>query len=291
MLRSMTGYGRAIDIVGGREILVEIKAVNHRYYEFSSRVPRSCAYLDEKLKSLLNGNISRGKVEVSVIINNENCAMTVDINKEIAKAYLDCLESANEEFNLEDDVKLTTLLRLPDVFNVKKVLDDEDEMWECVKGVAQTALDKFISMREIEGQRMKEDLLSRLLTIEQTVAMVEEKSPCVTQAYRDKLFAKISELVGDRNIDEHRILTEAAIFADKTATDEETVRLKSHIAQFRDLVESPEAVGKKLDFLVQEMNREVNTTGSKCQDLEITRMVLDMKAEIEKIREQIQNIE
>lgn len=291
MLRSMTGYGRAIDIVGGREILVEIRAVNHRYYEFSSRIPRSCAYLDEKLKSLLNGKVSRGKVEVSVIINNENCSMTVDINKEIAKAYLDCLESANEDFNLEDDVKLSTLLRLPDVFNVKKVLDDEDEMWESVKSVAEIALEKFISMREVEGQRMKEDLLSRLLTIEKTVEMVEAKSPCVTQAYRDKLYAKICEIVGDRNVDEHRILMEAAIFADKTATDEETVRLKSHIAQFRDLIESSEAVGKKLDFLVQEMNREVNTTGSKCQDLEITRMVLDMKSEIEKIREQIQNIE
>lgn len=292
MLKSMTGFGRAVDIVYGREIIVEIKSVNHRYYEFSSRLPRAYGYLDEKLKSLLNGKICRGKVEVSVLINNcENCSTTVDINRDIAKAYIDALNNANSELCLDNDITLSTLLRLPDVFNIRKVIDDEEEIWQSVKQIAEVALDKFVNMREVEGVKMREDVLSRLVTIEKTVEKIEERVPSVTDAYREKLFAKISEIVGDRNIDEQRVLTEAAIFADKTATDEETVRLKSHISQFRDLIASPEAVGKKLDFLVQEMNREVNTTGSKAQDLEITRMVVDLKAEIEKIREQIQNIE
>lgn len=292
MLRSMTGYGRAIDIVNGREVLVEIKSVNHRYYEFSSRLQRAYGYLDEKLKNLLNGKVSRGKVEVAITVTSCELAETVvEINNEVAKQYVDALRNANKELLLNDDIRLSTMIKLPDVFIAKRRVEDENVIWGCVMPVAQQALDKFISMREIEGEKMREDIFSRLKKIEGMVSFVEEKSPNVTASYREKLYNKISELLGDRNVDEQRILTEAAIFADKTCTDEETVRLRSHISQFRDLINSSETVGKKLDFLVQEMNREVNTIGSKAQDIDITRMVVDMKAEIEKVREQIQNIE
>lgn len=292
MIKSMTGFGRERRVIGGREIIVEIRSVNHRFYEFNARTPRAYGYLDEQLKAFMHDAITRGKVEVSVsIYNQEGVNADIEINKEVAKGYLNALRDSAGELQLEDDLKLSNVMRLPDVFTVVKVIDDEEEVWSQVKEVAAAALEKFVDMRVTEGVKMYDDISSRLDTIEKTVGKVEERSPAVNEAYRKKLFDKIAEIVGDRNIDEQRILTEAAIFADKTAVDEETVRLRSHIAQFRQLIESSEPVGRKLDFLVQEMNREVNTTGSKVQDLEMTGMVVDMKAEIEKIREQIQNIE
>ena len=292
MLRSMTGFGRERAAFDEREILVEIRSVNHRFYEFSARTPRAYGYLDEKLKALLGGKISRGKVEVSVYIyNKEGVNADISVNRELAHGYLDALRAAAPELGVEDDLKLSDIMRLPDLFTVVKTQENEEQVWEQVKQTAETALERFVEMRETEGVKMREDISSRLTFIENSVRFVEERSPKVTEAYREKLAAKIAEAVGDRNIDDARILTEAAIFSEKTAVDEETVRLHSHIAQFRELIESGEPVGRKLDFLVQEMNREVNTTGSKCSDLDITRTVVDMKSEIEKIREQIQNIE
>lgn len=292
MLRSMTGFGRERAAFEEREILVEIRSVNHRFYEFTARTPRAYGYLDEKLKSLLGGKITRGKVEVSVYIyNKEGVNADITVNKEIAHGYLDALRAAAPELEVEDDLKLSDIMRLPDLFTVVKTQENEEQVWEQVKQTAERALEKFVEMREVEGVKMHDDIASRLGFIEQMVKSVEERSPRVNDLYREKLYAKLTELLKDRNIDDSRVLTEAAIFSEKTAVDEETVRLHSHIAQFRTLINSSEPVGRKLDFLVQEMNREVNTTGSKCSDLEITKTVVDLKSEIEKIREQIQNVE
>lgn len=292
MLRSMTGFGRERAEYPEREILVEIRSVNHRFYEFTARTPRAYGYLDEKLKSLLGGKISRGKVEVSVYIyNKEGVNANITVNREIAHGYIDALRAAADDLGVEDDLKLSDIMRLPDLFTVVKTQEDEELVWEQVKAAAETALSRFIEMRETEGTKMFDDISSRLGTIEKLVQFVDEKTPSVNEAYKEKLYAKIKEVVGDRNIDDSRVLTEVAVFSEKTAVDEETVRLHSHIAQFRQLIDSDEPVGRKLDFLVQEMNREVNTTGSKCSDLDITKTVVDMKSEIEKIREQIQNIE
>ncbi len=292
MIKSMTGFGRGHEVLNGRDITVEIRAVNHRYYEFSCRIPRSLGFMEEKLKSLLQGRINRGKVEVSVLVYNVDAPdEKISINKEVVKDYIDALRSVKDEFELNDDLSLSHVMRIPDAFTVIKTEADEDMIWADVKSVAEVALDKIIAMREAEGERMKADILSRLSTIEGWVGIVEERSPVIVEDYRKKLYDKMCEVLNNSNIDEGRILLEAGIFSEKTAVDEETVRLRSHIAQFRGMLEGSEAVGRKLDFLVQEMNRETNTIGSKVQDIEVTRIVVDQKSEIEKIREQIQNIE
>lgn len=288
----MTGYGRSQQTIGDRDILVEIRSVNHRYYEFSARVPRNMGYLEEKLKSYIKDSISRGKVEVLVTINNVNGRdETISVNVNVAQGYIDALRTANSTLMLPDDLTLSQLARLPDVFTVVKTIDDEEEVWQVVKTVTQQAVDNFIHMRTVEGQKMFEDINGRLDSIESMVAIVEEASPKTVEAYRNRLYEKLSEVLESKDIDEARIVTECAILSEKLAVDEETVRLKSHIAQFRELIHSEEPIGRKLDFLVQEMNREVNTTGSKAQDITITRTVVEMKSELEKIREQIQNIE
>lgn len=295
MIKSMTGFGRENIVANGREIIVEIRSVNHRYYEFNSRTPRAYGYLDEKLKSFLKSGISRGKVEVSVsIYNQEGTDAEIELNKSVAKGYLDALRNSADELDLDDDLVLSNIIRLPDVFTVVKKTEDEEVIWNEVKAVAQTALNRFVEMRTVEGVKMYEDISGRLDYIEETVGKIEAHQPSVAQSYSDKLYAKIMETLEKAeldSIDKQRALTEVAIFADKVAIDEETVRLRSHISQFRDLIKSDEPVGRKLDFLVQEVNREVNTIGSKANDLTITKMVVDLKAEIEKIREQIQNIE
>lgn len=292
MIRSMTGYGMCRQVVDGREILVEIKSVNHRYFEFSARVPRAYGYLEEKLKAFLQGKVSRGKVEVSVSVYNiEGKDALIEVNRSIAKGYIDALRSANEMLELKDDITLSNLIRLPDIFNVIKNTEDEEVIWNGVKVVAEEAVNSFVAMREAEGVKMKDDVEKRLDYIGRLVETVEKKSPQVTEAYRERLYSKLSEILSDKKIDEQRILTEAAIFSEKTAVDEETVRLKSHIQQFRGLLDSGGSVGRKLDFLIQEFNRESNTIGSKAQDVEITKIVVELKSEIEKIREQIQNIE
>lgn len=292
MIKSMTGYGRSQMILNGRDILVEIRSVNHRYYEYNSRIPRSYNYIDEKLKVLLKSKISRGKVDVSVSISNiEGRDTEVAINKGVAEGYINALRSVADEFCVADDLTLSNLIRLPDVFIVQKAVDDEDEVWADVSKVADEALERFVAMRETEGEKMRSDVLAKADFILEMVAKVEELSPQTVENYRERLYRKLSEVLEGKDIDQQRIVTEAAIFSEKIAVDEETVRLRSHISQLRELVNSDETIGRKLDFIVQEMNREVNTIGSKAQDLNITRLVVDMKAELEKIREQIQNIE
>ncbi|HIU42188.1 MAG TPA: YicC family protein [Candidatus Egerieicola faecale] len=288
----MTGYGRSRQVLDGREITVEIRSVNHRYLEYSARIPRMYGYLEEKLKTFLQSSVSRGKVEVTVTIQNLTGGDTVvQINQALAKGYLDAMRSQAEYLGLKDDLTLSTLTRFNDVFTLQKLEEDQQVIWNSVQQVARQALDQFLEMRRREGERLKLDLLQKLELLNGHVASVEEQSPKTVAAYRERLLQKMEELLADRCIDQQRILLEAGLYAEKIAVDEETVRLKSHLEQFAQMMEQSGPVGRKLDFLVQEINRETNTIGSKAQDLAVTRRVVEMKSEIEKIREQIQNIE
>ena len=293
MVTSMTGYGRSQQSIDGRDITVEIKSVNHRYFEFSARVPRAFGYLEEKLKGYLQGKISRGKVEAGVTVVDTGAAHTaVDINHELAASYINAMRVTGEKLSLQDDLTVSSLMRFSDLFSVHRVQEDEETIWTEVRLVADGAIERFIAMRATEGERLKADILERLESIESRVAAVAEQSPRTEAAYRERLTAKIREVLEDRQIDETRIVTEAAIFADKIAVDEETVRLRSHIASFRDILGAFNGpIGRKLDFLVQEMNREANTIGSKAQDAATAQVVVEIKSDIERIREQIQNIE
>ena len=292
MIRSMTGYGRDQQLLHGRSITVEIRSVNHRYFEFSCRAPRGCAFLEDRLKRSLQSAISRGKVEVSLTLQTiESRHTSVAVDHALAGQYLTALRALGEEYSLPDDLTLSSVARLPDVFTLCRDEEDEEELAADVLQVLQNALDRFVAMREAEGERLRADVLSRVVTMEEHLSFVEERSPQTVIEYRARLTAKLTELLNGAVPDENRILTEAAIVADRLAVDEETVRLRSHFAQLRRIMESTEPVGRKLDFLVQEMNRETNTIGSKCSDTAIAGHVVEMKSEIEKIREQIQNIE
>ena len=292
MIRSMTGYGRNQDTIDGLSIVVELKSVNHRFYEYSSRLPRGYGFLDDKLKTYLQQRISRGKVDVFVQIHAlEAVGSEVVVDHGLAESYLNALRELSGRYELRDDVSASALSRYPDVLTVRQAALDEDAVWSAVSQVADGALDRFIAMREVEGARMREDVLSRADTIRKAVAVVEEKSPETVRAHMEKVENRIRELLDGVPLDEARLLNEAAVFADKVAVAEETVRLNSHLDQLEQLLNCDEAIGRKLDFLVQEINRETNTIGSKCSDLALTRIVVDIKAEIEKIREQIQNIE
>ena len=292
MVRSMTGFGRYTAIVDGRNIIVEMKSVNHRYFEFSSRVSRGYGFLDEKLKSYLQSKIARGKVDVYVSVETlDDGEVQVLVNHDLAEGYVKALRELAERYNIQDDISVSTLSRYSDIFSVHKAPEDEEKVWNAVKVVLDQAFASFMAMREAEGKKLEEDVLSRAETILSIVEKIEERSPQTLKKYREKLLARLQEMLGDVNIDEQRLLTEAAIFADKVAIAEETVRLRSHFGQMKTMLSSGEAVGRKLDFLVQEMNREANTIGSKATDSQIAHMVVDVKAEIEKIREQIQNIE
>lgn len=289
---SMTGFGRAKDTINGMDITVEIKSVNHRYFEFFAKTPRTAQFLDEKLKSFCQGKISRGKVEMSVIIDNKNeDAVELEINKAYADAYISALKQLSVVYSLPNDLKLSDLVGNSDIFSVKRQELDETLLAEAVLTVANAAVDAFIEMRKVEGERLKSDVVNRADYILEKVAFIEQKSPETVLDYRARIEQKIKELLENVQIDEQRILTETAIFADKVAVDEETVRLKSHIGQLKTMLDEGGVIGRKLDFIVQEMNREANTIGSKCQNLEIGQTVVDIKSEIEKIREQIQNIE
>lgn len=291
-MRSMTGYGRAGQVLEGRDITVEIRSVNHRFFELSARVPRTLGYLEEKIKRALNGKIARGKVDVNVaVLSLAADAAQVEINHDLARAYVNSMRKLGDDLGLHDDLSLSSLTRFSDIFIVRKTVEDADEVWKGVQIVLQEALDTFIAMRQREGERLFSDLQERLSLIEQHLTDVEIQSPKTTEEYRARLFAKLAEVLSDRQLEESRVLTEAAIFAEKTAVAEETVRLRSHITEFRNILTADGAAGRKLDFLVQEMNREVNTIGSKAQDISIARHIVEMKSEIEKIREQIQNIE
>lgn len=292
MIKSMTGYGRAQKLVDGMDITVEIKSVNHRYFEFSSRLPRNYGFLDEKLKSFFNSALARGKMECYVQIEAvEEPDTLISLNHSLVKGYLDAYKELADTYGIENDIKVSNISRVSDIFMVRKQAADEDRIWAAVSEVAKAALDGFVAMREREGARLRDDVLSRLDEIISNVEFIEKRSPETVAEYNEKLLGRLREMLGDAHIDEQRILTEAAIFADKIAVAEETVRLRSHISQIRSFLDSSEAIGKKMDFLVQELNREANTIGSKAQDVEIARRVVAVKAEIEKIREQIQNIE
>lgn len=292
MIRSMTGYGRDQQLLHGRSITVEIRSVNHRYFEFSCRAPRGCAFLEDRLKRALQSAISRGKVEVSLTLQTiENRHISVAVDHALAGQYLTALRALGEEYSLPDDLTLSVVARLPDVFTVCRDEEDEEELAADVLSVLQNALARFVAMRETEGERLRDDVLARLSVMEEHLSFVEERSPQTLAEYRARLTARLTELLNGAVPDENRILTEAGIVADRLAVDEETVRLRSHFAQLRKIMESTEPVGRKLDFLVQEMNRETNTIGSKCSDTAIAGHVVEMKSEIEKIREQIQNIE
>lgn len=293
MISSMTGYGRGQCTVDGMDVTVEIKSVNHRYFEFSARTPRNYLFLEEKLKNFFSGSIARGKVECFVQItslDDEN--VNVSANIPLAKSYLAALKDISENLGVSADVSANALARYNDVLEIKKAEVDEEKVWDTVKLAAEEALSGILVMRHTEGEKLKNDVLSRLDFIAEKVAMIEARSPETVHEYSQKLLTRMREALGDNiHIDEQRILTEAAIYADKVAVAEETVRLSSHMSQLKTFLVSDEAIGRKMDFLVQEMNREANTIGSKAQDVDIARAVLDIKAEIEKIREQIQNIE
>lgn len=292
MVLSMTGYGRARLTLHGRDITVEIKSVNSRYFEYSSRMPRGYSFLEDKLKKLVNGKIARGKAELNLtIVNVEAPDTVITPNIELARQYKAAMDEMARQLDMRNDVSLSGLCRFPDMFSAVHAEADEAELWQDVQAVAAAALENFAAMRAAEGEKLREDVLARLCTMEKDVGFIEQTSAARVQKYTDKLYARLKELLDGRDIDDARILTEAAIFADKTAVDEETVRLRSHIRQYRDILALSEPVGRKLDFLTQELNRETNTIGSKCNELDITRVVVEMKGEIEKIREQIQNLE
>lgn len=292
MLKSMTGFGRAVKEIDGYVITVELKSVNHRYFEFSSRIPRQYGFLDEKLKSFINSRVSRGKVECFVTIEALNTdAAEVLVNNTLASAYVKALKEIAENYELKEDFGASTISRFADVLVVKKADEDEEKIWGYVKSVCDEAIDKFIAMREVEGAKMHDDIYSRGQFILDCIGFIEERSPQTVKEYNDKLVERVHDLIGDVSLDEARIIQEVAIYADKVAVAEETVRLRSHIDQLNAFINSAEPVGRKMDFLVQEINRETNTIGSKANDVDIARKVVDIKAEVEKIREQIQNIE
>lgn len=292
MVRSMTGFGRAQEIIGSLDVTVEIKSVNHRYFEFFCKMPRAYQFVEEKLKTLCQKSISRGKIELSVFVEEigEN-STEVLINHPYAKAYIDALKNLCRQYGIKNDIKASSLAGNSELFKTRKTRLADEEVTAAFLTVAEKAIESFISMREIEGERLYNDVLSRANTVLSKVSEVEEKAPETVKAYRERLENKIKELLATANIDEQRIITETAVFADKIAVDEETVRLRSHIKQLEEIFKAEGPIGKKLDFIVQEMNRETNTIGSKAQNAEIAHIVVDMKSEIEKIREQIQNIE
>ncbi len=292
MILSMTGYGRARQVLNGREITVELRGVNARFLEYSSRLPRAFAFLEDPLKKLVAARVSRGKVELSLTVQNTTAADTVvTVNWPLAKGYRDAMTALSEQLELKNDMSVSLIARMPDVLAQTAAPLDEEALWADVQAVAGQAVDAFLTMRAAEGEKLKADLLSHLDVVEQLVGGIEANTAGRVKAYSDKLYARLQELLADRSIDESRLVTEAAIFADKTAIDEETVRLHSHIAQYRDILSGDGPVGRKLDFLTQELNREANTIGSKCQDVDITRLVVELKSEIEKLREQLQNLE
>ena len=292
MIKSMTGYGKSEQTIDSLNVTVEIKSVNHRYFEFSARVPREYGFLEEKLKKYCNSLITRGKVECYVSVEDlEEREMEVNVNETLAAGYVKALKELSERFGLKDDISAVTLSRYPDVITLHKASEDEERIWNAVKTVAETAVSKFIEMRETEGSKLRGDILSRADYIIECVEFIEGSSPETVREYNEKLKQRMKELLGDAAVDEQRLLNEAAIYADKIAVDEETVRLRSHISQLREFMNSSEAIGRKLDFLVQEINREANTIGSKAQDVDIAKKVIAIKAEVEKIREQVQNIE
>ncbi len=292
MIMSMTGYGCAEGEFGGMKLSAELKSVNNRYLDTSVRLPRSFLFAEESLKSVVSESVTRGKVDVFITVDSSGAdTFSIVVNKPLLESYIETLRGISDQYGLAFNLDAVEVSRLPDVLTVEKQEADRDAIAKALCDVLSEAVHNFNEMRAREGAKLEKDVLDRLVIIEGYVTRIEEASPETVSAYRAKLEAKIREVVGQTGIDETRILTEAAIFADKVAVDEETVRLRSHIAQMRQMLAAGSPVGRKLDFLIQEFNREANTIGSKCSDKEIASIVVELKSEIEKIREQIQNIE
>ena len=292
MIKSMTGYGRAVQTVNGREYTVELRSVNNRYLDCSVRLPRLLTFAEDAVKQAVKNAISRGKVDVFITVHTEGGEeVSVSLNENVLQGYLNAMRQMVEKFGITDDISVSVASRLPDVFVVEKPEVDEEQLQKDLLCVVDIALASYNEMRTREGQALDQDLRSRAQTILELVAQVEEGNGKTVSDYRTRLENKLREVLENTAIDESRILTEAAIFADKVAVDEETVRLRSHLNQMNDMLTVGGAVGRKLDFLLQEMNREANTIGSKCTDVALARIVVDIKAELEKIREQTQNIE
>lgn len=292
MLKSMTGYGRNEAIQGGKKIMCEIKSVNHRYSDYSVKVPKYYGFLEDKVREFASKHISRGKVDIYVGIESyAEADKEIVVNTELAKSYIDALYKLRDEFNLRDDISVNSVARYPDIFVQERKEEDEEEIWENVKTVLEPAIASFTAMREREGERIQKDLEQRVEYMKTLADKIDRRSPQTVSEYKERLYSKIKAVLEDREIDDARILTEVAIFADKVAVNEEMVRLSSHFDEFYGICASGEPAGRKLDFLIQEINREINTTGSKASDIEIAKIVVDLKAETEKLREQIQNIE
>ena len=288
----MTGYGRAVETVNGREFTVELRSVNNRYLDCSVRLPRILSFAEDAVKQAVKASISRGKVDVFITVRSEaGDEVQVTLNKAVLQSYLTAMHQMVDEFGVKDDISVSAVSRLPEVFVIEKPQVDEDQLMADLMSVVAKALEGYDAMRKAEGEALDRDLRSRGETILEYVSQVEAGNGKTVSDYRARLEAKIKEVLANTAIDESRILTEAAIFADKVAVDEETVRLRSHLKQMNSMLTTGGAVGRKLDFLLQEMNREANTIGSKCTDVNLARIVVDIKAELEKIREQTQNIE
>ncbi len=292
MIKSMTGYGSAKGTVEGLEITVELKSVNNRYLDTSVRLPRSFLFAEEAIKSEVQSHISRGKVDVFISVDSSAAGdMTVKVNEPLLRGYIEAIRHISEEYSLANDMTALSVSRFPDVLSVEKKDLDAEAISAGICAIAEEALRDFDAMRQREGTKLRDDVLSRLETIDRLVSAVETEAPKTVAEYRKRLEQKMQEVLGSTGIDENRILAEAAIFADHIAVDEETVRLRSHMSQLTTMINGNSPTGRKIDFLIQEFNREANTIGSKCQNSQIAHVVVDLKSEIEKIREQIQNIE
>ena len=292
MIKSMTGFGRAEAVSRERKVSVELKSVNHRYLDLNIKMPKRLSYFEGEIRNVMKTYIRRGKVDVFITYEDYTMGgMALKYNAELAKEYLGYLNQMSEELGIENDIRVSTLSRYPDVFTMEEQAPDEEALWSFLEGPLHEACRKFVETRQREGANLKQDLLGKLDGLEAKVDVVEKRSPEVVKAYREKLEAKMHELLEDNQIDDSRIAAEVILFSDKICNDEETVRLRSHIHGMRKILEEKEGVGRKMDFMAQEMNREANTIGSKCQNADIAKVVVDLKSEIEKIREQIQNIE
>ena len=288
----MTGYGRYEQTIDGWLIGVEVKSVNHRYLEYTARFPKGYGFLENKLKSFVQHKIARGKVDVTVTIEHVcDTQLTVQVNESLARGYVQALKTLAQQYHLNQEIDAVSIANYPDVLTVYKEQEDEEVLWNAVQQVSETAFCHMLEMREQEGANLKQDLLRRADDIDRMVKEIEMRSPQTVEEYKQRLQARMKELFADSEYNESRLYTELILFTDKVSVAEETVRLRSHIGQLKTMLESKEAVGRKSDFLAQEMNREANTIGSKAMDAQIAYMVVDIKAEVEKIREQIQNIE
>ena len=292
MIRSMTGFGRGDCQEDGKEFQVEIKTVNHRYSDVFIKMPRQIGFLEEKVRDMVGKAVSRGKIDVYITYNNfGDDSKYVMFDEALAKTYISAVEALRDKFSLRDDISVSLISKYPDVLKVEQAEEDEEKLWLMLKAAVENALSSLITMREIEGEGLKTDLLARALYIEKILREISLRAPDVVKEYKLKLETRIKDLLDQQNMDESRLAIEIAIFADRCSIDEEIVRLGSHLSQMREALNIQQPIGRKLDFLIQEMNREINTIGSKANDLAITRNVVEIKSEIEKMREQVQNIE